>query len=180
MLEITVPQKELWDEEKEEFAYQGQEQTLRLEHSLVSLSKWEAKYKKPFLSKKPKTMEEVRDYVRFMTVTQNVDPEVYRRLTPDNYREINAYIDDPMTATWFNEERKTTRGQQVTSELIYYWMIESGVPPEYQKWHLNRLLTLLKVCSVERQANKKKSKREVLSENAALNAARKARLRTKG
>ena len=182
MLELTIPGGEFWDEDKEEFIRRNNT-TIRLEHSLVSLSKWESKWHKPFLSKKStKTPEEITDYVRFMTISQNVDPSVYSYLTAENYRQINEYLDDPMTATWFNEERKKSRSsQQITSELIYYWMIESGVPFDpCQKWHLNRLLTLIKVCSVERQSHKKKSKKTIFSENTALNAARRARLNSNG
>ena len=144
MLLLTIPTREYWDEEKEEFIYQ-QEKTIQLEHSLVSLSKWEAKWHKPFLSKDPKTKEEIEDYVRFMTVTQNVKPEIYSGLTTEHYKQINAYIDDPMTATWFRKEKHRSTSEQVTAELIYYWMIALNIPFECQKWHLNRLLTLIKV-----------------------------------
>ena len=179
MLTLTIPTREYWDEEREEFI-SSQEKTIQLEHSLVSLSKWEAKWHKPFLSKEPKTKEEFEDYVRFMTITQNVKPELYRSLTAEHYKKINAYIDDPMTATWFSKERGRTSREQVTSELIYYWMIALNIPFECQKWHLNRLLTLIKVCNVKQQPDKKMSKREILANNAALNAARRAKLHTKG
>lgn len=179
MLTLHIAMREYWDEQKEEFVYQD-EKTIQLEHSLVSLSKWESKWHKPFLTKEPKTPEEIRDYVRFMTITQNVKPELYDRLTADHYRKINAYIDDPMTATWFSKEKSRPSREQVTSELIYYWMIALNVPFECQKWHLNRLLTLIKVCNVKQQPDKKMSKREILANNAALNAARRAKLHTKG
>lgn len=179
MLKLTIPKNEFWDEVKGEFVYQN-ERTIQLEHSLVSLSKWEAKWHKPFLSKDPKTSEEIRDYIRFMTVTQNVDPELYEHLTADQYKQINQYIDDPMTATWFRKEPRRSSSEQVTAELIYYWMIALNIPFECQKWHLNRLLTLIKVCNIKQQPDKKMSKKEILANNAALNAARRARLKTRG
>ena len=180
MLEITIPATELWDEINEEFIA-TKEQTLRLEHSLVSLSKWESKWCKPFLSKTNKTDEEMIDYVRCMTLTQNVPDEVYRCLTDDNIRKIYEYIDAPMTATWFNDDKtKVTSREQTTSELIYYWMIALNIPFECQKWHLNRLLTLIRVCNIKNQPPKKMSKRDIMSRNAALNAARRNKLHTKG
>lgn len=180
MLYITIPSCEMYDESTEEFVY-AKEQTLQLEHSLVSLSKWESKWCKPFLSKQDKTMEETIDYVRCMTVNQVSDPTVYSRLTLDNLNSINEYIGSPMTATTFSNTLKGgSSGEQVTSELIYYWMIALNIPFECQKWHLNRLLTLIRVCEVKNQPPKKMSKREIMSRNAALNAARRKKLGTKG
>ena len=180
MLKITVPAAEFWDEIHEEFIYK-KEQTLQLEHSLVSLSKWESKWTKAFLGKQEKTDEEIIDYVRCMTLTQNIDPEVYTRLSADNYARINAYIEAPMTATYFSEDKQTKGNREVvTSELIYYWMISYNIPVEFQKWHLNRLLTLIRVCSVKNNPPKKKSKRDLMRRNAALNAARRHRLNSRG
>lgn len=180
MLKITVPAAEFWDEIHEEFIYK-KEQTLQLEHSLVSLSKWESKWNKAFLGKQEKTDEEILDYVRCMTLTQNVDPEVYTRLSAVNYLEINAYIEAPMTATYFSEDKQAKGNREVvTSELIYYWMISYNIPVEFQKWHLNRLLTLIRVCNIKNSPPKKRSKRELMRRNAALNAARRSRLGSKG
>lgn len=180
MLPITIPERELWDEKKQEFIY-IKEQTLQLEHSLVSLSKWESKWHKPFFSKQSKTFEETIDYIRFMTITQNVSPEVYYGLSPQNVVDINAYIENPMTATTFpNKERNTINKEQITAELIYYWMIALDIPFECRKWHLNQLLTLIRVCNVKNQPPKKTSKREIASQYAALNAARRKQLNTKG
>lgn len=180
MLRITIPAQELWDSDKQEFIY-TKEQVLQLEHSLVSVSKWEAKWCKTFLSKKEKTYEETVDYVKCMTITQNVDPDVYNYLTEENMKEINNYISAPMTATWFSDERTgSANNEQVTSELIYYWMIALNVPFECQKWHLNRLLTLIRVCNIKNKPPKKMSKSEIMSRNAALNAARRKQLGTKG
>lgn len=181
MLQITIPSRDdLWDESKGEFVT-SKEQKLVLEHSLVSLSKWESKWCKPFLSKQEKTTEETIDYIRCMTLTQNVAPEIYNFLTDDNIRDVNAYIEAPMTATWFsnNNTGKQNR-EQITAELVYYWMIALNIPFECQKWHLNRLLTLIRVCEVKNSPPKKMSRREILNRNAALNAARRKQLNSKG
>ena len=181
MLEIVVPASEGWDEQKEQFVPIQKEQTLVLEHSLVSLSKWESKWCKPFLSRQEKTTEETIDYIRCMTLTQNVDPKVYNFLTEENIRDVNAYIEAPMTATWFSNSNNGKQNQeQITAELVYYWMIALNIPFECQKWHLNRLLTLIRVCEVKNSPPKKMSKREILSRNAALNAARRKQLNSKG
>ena len=180
MLRITIPAVEQWDEAKQEFI-STKEQTLSLEHSLVSLSKWESKWCKAFLTKQEKTFEETLDYIKFMTLTQNVDPEVYKYLTNGNINEVNRYIEAPMTATYFSEDKNGKKSrEQITAELIYYWMISLNIPFECQKWHLNRLLTLIKVCDIKNTPPKKRSKKEIMSRNAALNAARRKQLNTKG
>lgn len=180
MLQITIPKQELWDEINQVFT-QTKEQKLALEHSLVSLSKWESKWCKPFLSKQEKSTEETIDYIRCMTLTQNVDPGVYAFLTDDNIREVNAYIAAPMTATWFAQDR-AARGssEQITAELVYYWMISLNIPFECQKWHLNRLLTLVRVCNIKNSPPKKMGRQELMRRNAALNAARRKQLHSKG
>lgn len=180
MLKIIVSATEYFDEINEEFINK-KEQTLQLEHSLVSLSKWESKWNKAFLGKQEKTDEEILDYVRCMTLTQNVDPEVYSRLSAENYAAINAYIEAPMTATCFFDEKKGQRSKEtVTSELIYYWMISYNIPVEFQKWHLNRLLTLIRVCNVKNTPPKKRSQREIMKRQAAINAANRKRFNSKG
>ena len=180
MLQIVLPEMELYDEVNEIFIT-VKEQKLQLEHSLVSLSKWESKWCKPFLSKENKTFEETLDYVKCMTINQNVDPSVYKRLTKKHIEEINNYIAAPMTATFFSKDEKGGRsGEQVTNELIYYWMIAAQVPFECEKWHLNRLLTLIRVCNVKNQPPKKMSKKALMSRNAQLNAARRQQLGTSG
>lgn len=180
MLQITIPAREQWDDLKQEFIV-SKEQTLQLEHSLVSVSKWESKWNKPFLTNQPKTREETIDYVRCMTITQNVEPEVYYNLTQKNLEDIFKYVDAPMTATTFsnNGSKKTSR-EITTSELIYYWMVALEIPFECQKWHLNRLITLIRVCNEKNQPPKKQSKRETMNQYAALNAARRAKLKSKG
>ena len=179
MLEITIPGFEIYDSTKQEFIM-SEGQTLQLEHSLVSISKWESKWHKLFLSKKEKTNEETLDYIRCMTLTENVDPSVYFGLTNDNIKEINEYIENPMTATTISDTGGKNSREQVSSELIYYWMIAQNVPVEFQHWHLNRLLTLLRVCSVKNAPPKQMSKSDIMSRNAALNAARRKQLNTKG
>ena len=180
MLQITIPAVEQWDEEKQEFV-NTKEQTLQLEHSLISLSKWESKWCKAFLTKEEKTFEETLDYIKCMTLTKNVDPNVYNYLTNKNIEEINSYIEAPMTATYFSQDKSgRISREQVTAELIYYWMIAFNIPFECQKWHLNRLLTLIKVCNVKNTPPKKRSAKEIMSQNAALNAARRKKFNTKG
>lgn len=180
MLQIVVPDMEFWDKQKQEFIYK-KGQTLQLEHSLISISKWESKWCKVFLSKQEKTYEETIDYIKCMTITPNVDPDVYTRLTKANVAEIEEYIAAPMTATYFAKEPSgKVNGEQVTSELIYYWMIALNIPHVYEKWHLNRLITLIRVCNVKNKPPKKMSKREIMSRNAALNAARRKQLNTNG
>ena len=181
MLTITVPiSPEGWDDDKQEFV-EPKTKILQLEHSLVSLSKWESKWHKPFFSKKELTAEEMLDYIKCMTLTKNMDPDVYNHLTENNVKEVKDYIEDPMTATTFSKEDKGHgNGEIVTSELIYYWMIASNIPFECQKWHLNRLITLIRVCGVKNTPPKKRSKRDIMSRNAALNAARRKQMNTKG
>ena len=180
MLRITIPASEQWDERKQEFV-QTKGQTLQLEHSLVSLSKWESKWNKAFLSKGEKTYEETIDYIKCMTITQNVDPNVYNSLSAEHFDQINKYIEAPMTATSFNEDKNGRANREVvTAELIYYWMIALNIPFECQKWHLNRLLTLIRVCNIKNAPPKKMGKRATASQYAQLNAARRKQLGSKG
>lgn len=178
MLLLTIPPIEMFNEKTSEFVY-SKEIKISLEHSLVSLSKWESRWNKPFLSKDNKTLEETIDYIRCMTITQNVDPEVYFRLTDENINTINKYIESPMTATTFSDNGHSSR-EIITSELIYYWMISLNIPMECQKWHLNRLLTLIRVCNIKNAPAKKMSRREIMNRNAALNAARRKKLNSTG
>lgn len=183
MLEITLPELEQWDEEKEEFVTYKKAITLQFEHSLVSLSKWESKYCKPFLGKRDRTDEEILDYIKFMTLTQNVKDETYIRLlnTKGAVEKINAYIEAPMTATTIRDNSSgKNNGEQITAELIYYWMIAFQIPSEYRKWHLNQLLTLIRVCEIKNRPQKKMKPQDVNARNAALNAERLKKLNTRG
>ena len=179
MLQLTIPSIEQWDEVNERFVW-TKEYTLQLEHSLVSLSKWESKWHKPFLSKEERTSEESIDYIRCMTITQNVEPEAYKFITSENIKAVTDYIGEPMTATTFHDEKKGINREIITAEVIYYWMVALQIPFECQKWHLNKLIALIKVCEVKNQPPKKMSKKETMSRNAALNAARRRSLNSKG
>lgn len=181
MLTITNPVINLWDEKNEEFIYIP-EQTFVIEHSLVSISKWESKFKKPYISKENKTREETIFYLKCMTLTDGVDQRVYEYLTESNTIKIKEYIEDPLTATRFSDKQnsKGKSGEQITSELIYFWMIANNIPSEYQYWPLNRLLTLIKICGIKNQPKKKSSRKDILSRNARLNEERCKRLGTTG
>ena len=181
MLQLQVPITNEYYDEKNEVFIEPKYITLQLEHSLVSLSKWESKWNRAFFSKREKTPEEIVDYIKCMTITQNVKPEVYEHMSRDNIIQIQNYIEAPMSATYFAEDKngKINR-ESVTSELIYYWMIALNIPFECQKWHLNRLLTLIRVCNVKNQPAKKMSKRDIMRRNSALNAARRNQLNTRG
>ena len=183
MLTVTIPSSECWDPLKEEFI-QVKETTLQMEHSLLSVAKWESKWHKAFLGMDQKTDEELRDYFRCMTLTQNVDPTIFRVIDASTAKQIEQYIEDPMTGTTFNDRLKEgqSRGPKeiVTAELIYYWMITYQIPFECQKWHLNRLMTLIRVCSIKNAPDKKMSKSQIYSRNGALNAARRSKLHSKG
>lgn len=184
MLTIVVPGDEFFDESTQTFITE-KDVTLQLEHSLISVSKWEAKWKKPFLNvydkSDEKTDEELLDYVRCMCLNKSVDESVFSRLTVDNINSIVDYINDPMTATTIRETKGKAQRRIITSEVIYYWMIAQNVPFECQKWHINRLIMLLRVCSAENNPNKNKiGKNELMSRNRALNEARKKKYGTKG
>lgn len=169
-----------WDEEKEEFV-DPISVILDLEHSLVSVSKWESKWCKPFLSNKGMTPEETLDYIKFMTLTPNVDPDVYNHLTQDHIDQVTEYIGAPMTATTINEDKNSKGNREIiTSELVYYWMITLNIDFECQYWHFNRLITLIKVCNIKNQPPKKRSKQDIMSRQMALNAARRKKMNSKG
>ena len=183
MLSITIPSSECWDPYKEEFI-QIKETTLQMEHSLLSVAKWESKWHKAFLGIEQKTDEELRDYFRCMTLTQNVDPALFRVIDVNTAKQIEQYIEDPMTGTTFNDHLKEGQSRRpkeiVTAELIYYWMITYQIPFECQRWHFNRLMMLIRVCDERNKPKKKMRKGDIARRNRSLNAARRARMGTKG
>lgn len=180
MLKVIVPGQEIFDEATSTFQYTDSF-VLELEHSLVSLSKWESEWEKPFLGKGEKTDEETLGYVRAMTLTPNVPPEVFSNLTSENILEINAYINAKMSATWFADQTKAGSSNEViTAELIYYWMTAMAIPLQCEEWHLNRLFTLIKVTNEKNKPAKKMSRRELAARNSRLNAERLARHGTAG
>ena len=180
MLKIETPETELWDEYNQRFIL-VKKQTLFLEHSLISLSRWESNWEKPFLKRNDKkTLVETIDYVRCMTINNNVDPNVYRVLTADNINAINAYVNAKKTATIVYEDKHWSTGETVTSELIYYWMVSLGIPFECQKWHLNRLLTLIRVCNVKNSPGKKMGRNALLNRYASLNKKRREAMHSNG
>lgn len=177
MLKIQIPQSEWFNQKTNEFVLM-KGGILKLEHSLLSVSEWESRWKKPFLLSNQEdrhTTEEMVDYVRCMTLNKDIDPTIYHGLNQNVVNAIEAYINDPHTATTFSKTRNTpvTSTEFITSELIYYWMVELGIPFECQKWHLNRLLTLIRIISIKRDTkNSKMSTNDILKRNASTNARR--------
>ena len=179
MLTIRVGAVEAFDDSTQEFVATGGT-PIQLEHSLASLSKWESEFEKPFLSTNEKTLDELTFYIKVMTLTPDVPDELYYKLSEKNIEEINAYINKKMTATWFSAATPETTKEIVTAELIYYWMTAFQIPFECQYWHLNRLFTLIRVCSMKHEKPKKMSRAEVARRNRELNEQRKAQLGTRG
>lgn len=186
MLDLVIPDKKMFNEkakgnkdDPQFYIIPGR--TLRLEHSLVSLAKWEAEWEKPFLLKEPKTRKQTISYIKHMTVTQNVDPEVYNLIGNDLIDIVNDYINKSMSATTFRkDQRPLTQREIITAEIIYYWMILFNIPSEYQKWHLNRLLTLINVCNLKTKMQEKMSRKDALAQQRAINNARRAKTGSKG
>ena len=184
MLKIVIPaiEDEQWDEVNEMFVSNPvqKEITLRFEHSLISISKWESKWCKPFFSTKL-TDEEFLDYIKCMSLTSGIPDHVYDRLTIDQLEEIMNYMNSPMTATTFsNKKNQGSSREIVTSELVYYWMTALNIPFECEKWNIKRLLTLIRVCETKNGPPKKQSQRDIMRRNSSLNAMRRKQLHTKG
>lgn len=181
MLRLEIPGREFWDEKNECFI-QSNSAILTLEHSLLSISKWESTWKKPFLDDSQKTKEEMLDYVRCMTISLSGDSSIYNSIDRESLNKIFAYIDDPMTATTFREQKTNRRrGEFITSELIYYWMICCGIPFDpCEKWHINRLMTLIHIYNVKSEKPKKMSQKEWAAQRRSINESRMKALHSKG
>ena len=187
MLILKLDGEEFWDEEKQEFVY-TEPIEVKLEHSLVSINKWESKWHVPFLGREhEKTPEEFVDYIRFMILSKNVNEDIIRRIvtSESHMKQIHTYMDDSMTATKFSKKQQAAArvnqgGEFITAELIYYWMVALQIPFECEKWHINKLLTLIQVCNLKNTPPKKMSKQEIYAQNRALNAARRAKYNSKG
>lgn len=180
---ITIPPTELYDENKKEFINVEKETKLLLEHSLIAISKWESVWHKSFFDPKlEKTPEEINHYITCMNRTPNVDENVFMAIPQSEYKKIEKYLNDPMTATTFRDapEKKGTKQEVQTSELIYYYMFKLGIPKECEKWHINRLMTLIKIYGIKDQPNKKVSKSEAMARYSAINAKNRARFNSKG
>lgn len=187
MLQIQISEKpdvELFNETTSEFVTRKGHKafTLQLEHSLISLSRWEARWKKPFLSnEEPLTRDEWLDYIRCMTINQGISEDAYEYIDVKEMKKIQDYIQDPHTATTITDRSgRPGRREVITSELIYYWMISCEIPHEFEKWHLNRLLTLIKICNIKRAPEQKMSRQSIYAQNKALNNARRARMHSRG
>lgn len=181
MLTIKIKNMDFYDENRNEFV-SIPETTLKLEHSLLSISKWESKWHKPFLSNnEEKTEEQARDYVKCMVTNCSPDDMVFDALTQNDIQTINRYIEDPMTATWFSDKQNKKFSREIiTNEIVYYWMTELSIPFSCEKWHINRLLTLIRVCNEKNAPSKKMSKRDILNSNRALNEARRKKHGSRG
>lgn len=182
MLQIITEEIEIFDENTNTFSTIPPK-VINLEHSLISISKWESKWLKPFLVKKEKTYDETIDYIRCMNVTPNIDDRIFGVLSKENIDKITDYINSPMSATVFIDSsggRGGSSSEFITSELIYYWMILFNIPYTYEKWHINRLLNLIRICREKQEKPKKMSSRAIAEQNRALNEARRARLNSRG
>lgn len=184
MLELTVVQAENFDEENNMFV-PAKSFVLQLEHSLFSLAKWESREEKPFLGNEKKSTDEVLRYIRDMLVTPGITDQELSLLSSDNLKSINDYINAKMTATTFSELQQRMsplRKEIVTAEIMYHWMVALSIPFETQHWHLNRLITLVKVCNEKNKpaGKKRKMTRNMAAERAALNQQRLAAHGTTG
>lgn len=183
MISITIPKSEVFDNDNQIFRRVNKDTTIQLEHSLISLQKWEAKWHVPFLDTRDKTVEQTIDYIRCMCLTSNVKDDVFYCIPKKEMTRIAAYIDDPMTAstvTHRGQGTPKTRRKRITAEVIYYWMISLNIPSEYKKWHLNQLLMLIQVINAENAPKTKRKKHEVMAEYRAINEENKRKFNTKG
>lgn len=182
--QFKIKAGELWDELNEEFISIPADKTIVIEHSLLSISKWESKWHKIYLDDKLKmSHEETLDYIRCMTLTQNVDPNYYRLVDNSTLSEIQEYMNNPYSATFFNEipnGHSTKRSEKISSEVLYYYMFKLGIPKDCEKWHINRLQNLIRIFSIKDAPDQKMNKRQTSDYYRKLNAQRRAQFKTKG
>lgn len=180
---INIPARELFDPATNRFI-NTEAKTLTFEHSLMSIAKWESKWHKPYMSKEQRTEEEIRDYIRCMCITDKVDPNIFYAMDQKTINKIVDYITDPQTATTFKKKDERPNREIITNEIVYYWMCELGIPFDpCQKWHFNRLMTLIRVASIKKQSPKKSGKKgqqDAINRMSAENARRKALYNTRG
>ena len=175
MLEIDVETEESFDESTQKFVVKSYR--VRLEHSLVSASKWESLWKEAFLGKKDKTLNQTISYVQCMIQNSELPPDVFLKLIQRHLNEIKDYVGDEMTATRLrNDPNASGSGETITTELIYYWMISLSIPVEFENWHLNRLITLIRVVNLKNTPPKKMT----VQERRALNRSRLQQHGTRG
>lgn len=181
MITLRIKAGQHWDSENEVFV-NVPETEIRLEHSLRAVSKWESRHCKPFLGRREWTAGETLDYIRCMCMDEGANPAVFLSLSREQIEAVQKYIDLPMTATWFSNrnQQSANRGSAVTSELIYFWMTSYGIDWQAQDWHLNRLMTLIQVCSEKNKPAKKMPKNQAAARQRALNAARRRKYHTGG
>lgn len=181
MLTIIVSEVPVFDDDAQEFKTQGGVE-VELEHSLVSLSKWESKFEKPFLSSEDKSHEEIVEYVRCMALDPKTPPELFLTLSEANFEDINSYLEAKQTATWFSDAPGAPKARQqiITSELIYFWMISFEIPFSCETWHLNRLFTLIRIANAKTATPEKMTRSQIAERNRELNAQRRAQLKTTG
>lgn len=182
MKEIHIPACEGFDSEKQEFV-NIEDTTLKLEHSLISLKKWEQHWHVSFLdANTKKTPEMWIDYIKCMTINK-VDDKVYEYLPMAVVNDVIKYIEDPMTATWFSDKdtigASKNKNEVITAEIIYCWMIMLNIPVEFEKWHLNQLLTLIRVVNIKNNP-KKMNPKDQAAQRRSLNAARRAKYHSRG
>lgn len=179
-LVLTIPEREFYDDKTGRFI-STKKTTIQLEHSLLSITKWESKWHKPYLSKTQKTEEEALDYIRCMCIGKDIDPNVFRAITPKQAKLIAEYINDPMTATTIKRKDTKPSREIITNELVYFWMTSFSIPFDpCEKWHFNRLMTLIEIASIKNQPPKKMGKKQAAQERSALNAQRRAKYNTHG
>lgn len=179
---------ELFDEETNTFLHPVGKK-LHLEHSLLSISKWEAEWEIPFLNT-DKTSEQSLSYIKCCVLDDDFDELLLNTLSDKNILDFNAYLSKGMTAkkiidlrSSLSQKRKSRRPasqKALTSEDIYYSMIQFHVWKECEEWPLQRLLSLLQLCSLKSNSTGEMSKSDQAKFYREENARRKAKYHTNG